>query len=90
MGVKVVILYRPNSEFARSVEEYVREFKVRTGKDIEIIDVDSKEGATKAELYDTVQQPAVLAVSDDGQLLQSWIGENLPLINEVSAYTVNR
>lgn len=88
--MKVVILYRPNSEFARGVEEFVREFKVRTGKDIETIDVDSNEGIRAAELYDTVQHPAVIAVSNDGQLLQSWIGETMPLINEVSAYTVNQ
>lgn len=88
--MKVIILYRPNSEYARSVEEFVQEFKVRTGKDIQIIDVDSKEGAEKAKLYDTVQQPAVLVISDDGQLIKSWIGENLPLINEVSGYIVSQ
>jgi hypothetical protein len=84
--MKVVILYRPNSEYARSVEEYVRELKLRTGKSVELVDVDSREGIQAAELYDSVQQPAVLALADDGHLLQSWIGEYLPLINEVSAY----
>lgn len=84
--MKVVIFYRPKSEKARSVEGYIREFFRRTGHKIEVIDIDSPEGVQKAELYDMVQQPAVLALADDGQLIQSWVGENLPLMDDVMGY----
>ncbi len=84
--MKALILYRPNSEHARAVDEWLREFKTRSTGVIELIDVDSKEGAVTAELYDILQYPAVLAVSEDGQMLQRWPGEPLPLINDVVGY----
>lgn len=88
--MKVLILYRPQSEHARMVDEFVHEFKRRTTKDVELVDVDSIEGQRAAELYDMVQQPAVLAVADDGHLVQSWIGETMPLIDEVTGYTLTQ
>ena len=83
----MVILYRPNSEHERNVEEFVHEFKRREpSRHIDLISLDAKEGATMAALYDIVQYPAILAMTDDGQLLQWWQGEQLPLMNEVAAY----
>ncbi len=86
--MKVVMLYRPESEFARGAEEYVYEFKQRTSKDIEMIDIDSKEGRQMAELYGVIDHPAFLAIANDGKFLQAWNGKPLPLMNELSAYMV--
>lgn len=80
------MLYRPKSEFARGAEEFVREFRHRTAKDIEIIDIDSRDGTRIAQLYGVVDQPAFIAVANDGQMLHAWSGKPLPLINELSAY----
>jgi aromatic ring-cleaving dioxygenase len=49
-------------------------------------DLNTRDGYATASLYDIMQHPAVLALADDGQLLQLWVGENLPLINEVMYY----
>lgn len=84
--MKVLMFYRPNSEFARSAEEFVREFERRTAKTIEKINIDSPEGISKAKLYGVMDHPTFVATSNDGQYLKAWSGKPLPLINEVSAY----
>lgn len=84
--MKLIVLYRPNSEFARGVEQFVREFTNRTAKKIELVDVDSKDGIQMMKLYDVLDHPIFLAINNDGSLLQQWSGKPLPLINELSAY----
>jgi hypothetical protein len=84
--MKVVILYHPNSEFARSVEEYSVNFERQRGKKIELVSVDTPEGSDMARLYDITTYPAVLATREDGEMLALWQGEQLPLMNEVAAY----
>lgn len=85
--MKVLILYRPNSEHSRLVEEFASDFKRREpSRRIELTSVDTRGGAALASLYDIVQYPAILATTDDGQLLKYWQGEQLPLMNDVAAY----
>jgi len=87
--VKLVILYRPNSEYATEVESFVRDFQrqfYEAGKKIEMVSTESREGATKAELYDILQFPAILALANDGSVLNAWIGMPLPLMNDVAGY----
>jgi hypothetical protein len=84
--MKAFILYHTDSEFARTVEEYVSEFKRVTGHEIELQDLNTIEGADMAKLYDIMQNPSLLAVRDDGQLAQMWQGTPLPLMNEVLGY----
>lgn len=66
--------------------EYVRDFEHETGHKLELISTETVEGADKARLYDVVRYPAVLATAVDGQMLQLWQGDMLPLRNEVVAY----
>ncbi len=84
--MRLLVLYRPNSEFARGVERYVREFHNRTGKDIELLNIDTPDGVSKMRLYDILDHPTFLALDSSGSLLQKWTGNPLPLINELSAY----
>jgi len=84
--MKVFILYHPNSEWARIVEEYAHDFEHFKGKKIELVNLDTREGAAMATLYDITTYPAVLATKEDSQLLKEWQGEVLPLMNEVAAY----
>lgn len=84
--MKAVALYRPNSEFARVVEEYARDFERRGGQALELVSLDTVEGADIARLYGIVQYPALLVIRDDGQLLKDWQGELLPLMDEVNGY----
>ena len=53
---------------------------------MELVSMESREGVTKAELYDVMQFPAILAVANDGSLINSWIGMPLPLMNDVAGY----
>jgi hypothetical protein len=81
-----MIFYRPNSDHERTVQEYVRDFAKHTGKEIPLVDVNSRDGAAKAELYDIMKFPAILAVDDQGQMLQVWDDDLLPRFDEVSYY----
>lgn len=84
--MKAVILYKPDTEEARAVEEWIREFKARSTEALQLIDVNTREGSSEAELYDILQYPTVLAVTEDGQMMQRWPGVPLPLINDVVGY----
>lgn len=86
--MKVVILYRPNSEGSRVVEDFAREFSRRyQDRRLELVSVDTRDGSATATLYDVMRPPAVLALADDGQLLHEWEGGQMPLMNEISYYT---
>lgn len=85
--MRFVVLYRPNSEFARTVEEFVHSFEERSfGVKAEVMEFDTKEGQAKAALYGVMQHPALLALRDDGELLKTWEGPQMPLMDEVLAY----
>lgn len=86
--MKVLILYRPHSEQATIIETFIRDYKSRhdAGR-IETIDVDSREGIAEAILYDVMRYPAILALRDDGSVIKSWEGDELPLMDEVAYYT---
>ncbi len=88
--MKVVILYRPGSEGSRTVEEFAEEFSRRyEDRKLELVSVDTRDGSATATLYDVMRYPSVLALADDGQVLHSWQGETLPLMNEISYYTTS-
>lgn len=84
--MKVVMLYRPKSEFARAAEQYIREFERRTSKTIETVDIDSPRGIELAKVYGIMSHPTFVATSDDGNFLKMWDGHPLPLIDQLSAY----
>lgn len=84
--MKAMIFYRPNSEHERLVQDYVRDFAKHTGKELPTVDVDSREGVAQAELYGVVKYPSIIAVDDQGRLLQLWDSDMLPRFDEVSYY----
>ncbi|HEX8762231.1 MAG TPA: hypothetical protein VF733_00540 [Candidatus Saccharimonadales bacterium] len=87
--MKVLILYRPDSEHATLVETFVRDFEHQhdalSGK-IELLSLNTRDGAAMASLYDIWAFPSILVLGDDGRALNSWQGEPLPLMAEVAAY----
>lgn len=86
--MKALILYKPNSEHDTPVQGYVREFLRRTGKGLDLIDAESREGISLAQLYDIVQFPALVAVRDDGEIIEKWPElEKWPTMNELTYYT---
>lgn len=86
--MRVLILYRPNSENSRRVEEYVTDFnRFHPYENIEIKNIDDTEGSSLAQLYGVVEHPTVLALKDDGQMQQIWQGiDKLPLMNDLAYY----
>lgn len=86
--MRLLILYKKNSEHESRVIEYSKEFKYRSRLDFELIDVETTDGDSLAKLYDIVRYPAILVIADDGRLIKSWINEELPLMDEVVGYLV--
>lgn len=85
--MKVVMLYRPNTEYSRKVEEFAHDLEREHQARIDLQSLDTRDGSSLASLYDVMQYPAILVLSDDGSLLREWQGTNLPLKSEVSYYT---
>jgi hypothetical protein len=86
--MKLLVLYRPNSEHGRLVDEFIHEYEHRhDGGRLEILNIDSRDGSATAALYDIVEYPALLALRDDGSVANSWTGGELPLISDVLGYT---
>ena len=84
--MRIIVLYRPESEYARVVEEFIHDYQNRHNDKLEIINIDSREGIAMASLYDIMRFPALLALREDGTLLKNWEGGQLPLMDEVAAY----
>lgn len=80
------MLYRPDSEGSRVIEEYARDFERMRGKPIQLLSLNTREGAATASLYDMMQNPTIMVIRDDGQVVMDWQGTHLPLMNEVAGY----
>lgn len=85
--MKVLVLYRPESEHSRLVEEYIHEFNYRH-PDIKLttVNIDTRDGAALASLYDVVRYPSLIVTTDDGVIQRCWMGDVLPLMDEVLSY----
>lgn len=85
--MKVLVLYRPNSEHGRVVEEFIHDFQSRHGEErLEVMNIDTRDGSATASLYDVMQYPAILVLQADGYLQKLWQGERLPMMDEVVSY----
>jgi hypothetical protein len=84
--MKAVIIYKNESDHAREVLDYLRDFERQTGRVLETLDPDASDGASFCRTYDIVEYPSIVAMSDDGMLQNLWRGRPLPTISEVSYY----
>lgn len=85
----MLVFYRPDSEHARRTEEFLRDLERQhdiSPKSIQIISIDSREGASMASLYDVISYPGIVVVDEMGGFVKSWSGE-LPLMDELLSYT---
>lgn len=88
--MKILVLYRPNSEHARKVEEFLRDLEREHDideKSLKVVDVDSRDSIALASMYDVMSTPAIIVTDDVGTYIKSWIGEELPLMRDIAAYT---
>jgi hypothetical protein len=91
--MKVLVLYRPFSEHARKVEEFLRDLQRQHDveqKNLQVIDIDSRDGISTASLYDVMTTPAIVVITDAGGYVTSWTGPDLPLLRDVAVYTFAR
>jgi len=84
--MKAILVYKDDSEHARAVIDFMREFERRTGKKIETLEPETPAGSSFCQTYDIVEYPTIVALDTQGKLLQYWKGFPLPQITEVSYY----
>ena len=84
--MRIVVVYKDASDHGREVREYVDDFEKQTGLEIEQKNPDDSRNQFFLQAYDIVEYPTILAIADDGRLLQMWHGQPLPLIDEVAYY----
>ena len=84
--MRVIVVYKDQTDYARSVIDFLRDFQHQTGHEVETMNPDSAEGIDFCQTYDIMEYPTMIALSDDGQMQNTWIGLPLPTISEVSFY----
>lgn len=84
--MRIVVVYKDVSDHGREVREYVDDFEKQTGLEIEQKNPDDGRNQFFLRAYDIVEYPTILAIADDGRLLQIWRGRPLPLFDEVAYY----
>jgi hypothetical protein len=85
--MKLIVLYKPRSEHARSLEEYLTDFHtIYPSVEVEQLDAESVEGINKSIVYDILDFPALIATANDGSVINMWIGQMLPQKQEVIGY----
>lgn len=82
--MRLVIVYREQSEHRLMVETFIRDYKYRTGMDVETIDPDTRDGVAFCRTYDIVECPTIIALTNEGSVYQLWRGTNFPTISEVA------
>lgn len=84
--MKIVVVYRERSDYARAVEELLHDFKRQTGGDIESLDPDGRDGVSFCQAYGVMEYPTLIAIDHSGVMQQMWRGMPLPRISELSFY----
>ncbi len=84
--MRVVSVWRENSDYGQEVAAWLEDFTYQTGREIERLNPDTVEGEIFTTAYDVVEYPTLLALDSQGKVLASWRGLPLPLINEVVYY----
>lgn len=84
--MKTFVVYQIESDHAREVLTFLGDFTRQTGRTLETVDPNSREGSSICRTYDIVEYPSVVAVDDNGVLQNLWRGRPLPTVSEVSYY----
>ena len=84
--MRVVAIWREESDYARSVIEWLHDCERRLGAGPESLSPDEPSGESLCKAYDIVEYPSIVALDDDGRLIQMWRGRDLPRIDDVAYY----
>lgn len=89
--MKLYTIYRKNSEQERAIINFKEMMRRRyPDKEIEDLDLDTRDGSAKASIYGITKYPALLITANDGRVQGFWEGEPLPLIDEVASYMLEQ
>lgn len=66
------------------MRDFQRRYEV--GRKIEMVSINTRDGAATASLYDVMSYPAILVLGNDGSMVNFWQGMPLPLMDEVAGY----
>ena len=86
--MRVVCIWRRESDYGRPVEEWLTEFERRYGAEIESYDPDEPEGASLCRTYDIVEYPTLIALDNNGTVLETWRGQQMPTFDEVNYWVM--
>ena len=75
---------REQQEYSRVLEEWLEGFRRYTGREIEMIGPDGREGVSFCEAYGVVEYPTILVLGDDGAVMAEWRGVEMPLFDDVA------
>lgn len=85
--MRVVCLYREEKDYTREVEEYLEEINRKFNEaKVEILNPDTEDGDDFATLYGILEYPSIVAIDDEGKVLQTWKGMPLPRMDEIVYY----
>lgn len=84
--MRVVVVYKQQTDYTRQVDDFLFDFKRLTSHDLETLDPESSAGISFCETYDIMEYPTIVALSSDGQMQNQWKGLPLPTLSEVSYY----
>lgn len=84
--MRTFVIYKTESDHARDVVTWLGDFARQTGKTMETLDPDTREGADTCRMYDIVEYPSIVVVDENGAIQNLWRGQPLPTISEVSYY----
>ena len=84
--MRVVIIWRDESDYGRTVTEWLHDCERRIGVAPESLSPDEPEGESICRAYDVVEYPSMLAIDDGGKVMQMWRGRDLPRIDDVAYY----
>ena len=84
--MRVVVIYKDQTDYARTVTDYLRDFQHQTGHDLETLNPETLDGIQFCQTYDIIDYPTIIAISDDSVMQNSWRGLPLPTISELSYY----
>ena len=86
MHMRTFVVYKDQSDHARTVTDFLRDFERQTGHSLETIDPDTRDGAATCEAFGVMEYPTIVSIDDNGVMQNTWKGLPLPTISEVSYY----
>lgn len=82
--MRIICIYRDNQDYTRSVTDFIENVRRQSGYEIESMNPD--ENVNFCQTYDIVEYPTIIALDNQGSVLNIWRGRDLPLINDVLFY----